>query len=626
MYVATMAPGVTFWDAGEFIAAAHGFGIPHPPGTPLFIALGHAWIMLLHPLMGDARAMNLLSAVATALAALGSARLVARETRSAWGAVVGALCAGLMTSVWANATEAEVYALALLHAVAMLLAARRASDDDRWLIVTAFLIALAPAVHLSALLAAPAAAMLAARDERLELRLDRMVLLGGAMIAAAGVGRISLALVGAGMTLVLASALVNRRGAYRWRLAAQAVLACAVATTALVIMLVRARHDPPLNQGNPSTWVALADVIGRRQYDVAPLWPRQAPIWIQLANVVQYADWQAAMGWGRGVFTTPARVGATLAFIALGVVGWSAMRRDARRLADALAVLFICGTAGVCAYLNLKAGASLGYGFVSVHEARERDYFFVPGFWSWGLCAGYGATALARRRKWPASLALAIPAAMLVANFGVNNRREEPEAWAARTVALSLLNSAPHNALLFLAGDNDTYPIWYAQQAEGVRPDVTPVTLSLLPSNWYEAEIGRRTHLVWKEEPVAGARWQHEQRTALIAAAARLAGRPIAASTQLESHERGLLGADWVLAGSVYLARSARDTTRNTPSFPSRDASAGRADVPPRGERIRQPDDVSAMMLGSLDCHLLGNAGALPQARRDSLETRCNLR
>ena len=93
-YVTTLAPGVTFWDAGEFIAAAHVFGVPHPPGTPLYVALGRAWTLLLGDVIGVARAMNLLSAVATASAGALAARIVAQggaRRESAWGAVAGAL-------------------------------------------------------------------------------------------------------------------------------------------------------------------------------------------------------------------------------------------------------------------------------------------------------------------------------------------------------------------------------------------------------------------------------------------------------------------------------------------------------------------------------------------------------
>ena len=55
----------------------------------------------------------------------------------------------------------------------------------------------------------------------------------------------------------------------------------AIAASALLIMLVRARHDPGINQGNPGTLTTLADVVARRQYDVSPMWPRQAPVWLR---------------------------------------------------------------------------------------------------------------------------------------------------------------------------------------------------------------------------------------------------------------------------------------------------------------------------------------------------------
>lgn len=66
-YALTLAPGVTFWDAGEFNAAIGTLGIPHPPGTPLYILIGNVWARAFG-FLPQALAVNLLSAVATAVA------------------------------------------------------------------------------------------------------------------------------------------------------------------------------------------------------------------------------------------------------------------------------------------------------------------------------------------------------------------------------------------------------------------------------------------------------------------------------------------------------------------------------------------------------------------------------
>ena len=81
VYVATLAPDVTFWDAGEFIAAAHTLGIPHPPGTPLFVIALNAWARAF-PWLSFAVATNLFSAVCTAAAIGLSSLFVWRATRS----------------------------------------------------------------------------------------------------------------------------------------------------------------------------------------------------------------------------------------------------------------------------------------------------------------------------------------------------------------------------------------------------------------------------------------------------------------------------------------------------------------------------------------------------------------
>src|SRR2546422_1933582 len=68
LYVLTLAPTTQFWDASEYITAAHALGIPHPPGSPLFVILAHAWGLL--PLGVDyARRINLFAATTSAVAA-----------------------------------------------------------------------------------------------------------------------------------------------------------------------------------------------------------------------------------------------------------------------------------------------------------------------------------------------------------------------------------------------------------------------------------------------------------------------------------------------------------------------------------------------------------------------------
>jgi hypothetical protein len=643
VYVATLAPSVDFWDAGEFIAAAHVFGIPHPPGTPLYVALAHSWAQVLGGTMGVARAVNLLSALCTAVAGAGMAWLIARQSMTdagAWAGVVGAVGAGLMTSVWSNATETEVYSVALLHAVALLIAGAKTGEGrrrhERWLLLTGYLIALAPATHLSVLVAAPAAIVLASRtiegwEERVHWYVERLLLLGGTLVAAAGTGRMDRRIVLAGVA-VACGALMHRRPRGVQRIGRLALLA-AIASSALLIMLVRARHDPAVNQGDPNTLAALAEVVARRQYDVAPLFPRSAPVWLQLANVFQYVDWQVAMSWGAGIVTSPARVAATIAWIALGWVGFRAMRRESPTLAMALMVLAACGTLGVAVYLNLKAGASLGWDILSEgtpHEARERDYFFVLGFWSWGCSAGVGAVALARRWRLPAAAGLAAVLLPLAGNWAAVDRSREPDAYAARRFGRALLEAAPAQAVLFLEGDNDSYPIWYLQQVEGVRRDVLAVTVPLLPTAWYGAEVARRSGLRWNDaERIAGATTLSEQRAALIAAAAARANRPVVASPALEARERSLLGAGWVLRGPVYvasaLAGGAVEARAVVDSVAARDWAqrwgAGGA-LPPSSSG----DDVARVMLGLLDCPRLLTHPETSRARQDSLEVHCNLR
>jgi hypothetical protein len=125
LYVKTMAPTVSFWDCGEFIACAYTLGVPHPPGSPLYVLLGRVFTFL--PFGEVAWRVVLMSAVASALAvwcvygtavmlgrrALGGAPLAplgdGRDAGITVGAAVAALSLAVSYTFWFNATEAEVY-------------------------------------------------------------------------------------------------------------------------------------------------------------------------------------------------------------------------------------------------------------------------------------------------------------------------------------------------------------------------------------------------------------------------------------------------------------------------------------------------------------------------------------
>ena len=134
----TLAPGVTLWDSGEFLAAIHSLGIPHPPGTPLYVLLAKVWSLIFAPVFGFARSVNLFSALCTALGCGILTSLFAKWTEDGWGATAAGLTAGLMSTVWLNATETEVYAVALLFGCIILWAGDRAGENSSTISVSTF--------------------------------------------------------------------------------------------------------------------------------------------------------------------------------------------------------------------------------------------------------------------------------------------------------------------------------------------------------------------------------------------------------------------------------------------------------------------------------------------------------
>ena len=651
VYLATLAPGITLWDAGEFASAVESLGIPHPPGTPLFVLIARAW-RLCWPFLSTAVATNLLAAVCTAAAAAIATALLSRWVRDAEWAIAGGLAFGTMSTVWLNATETEVYSASLLLSMLMLWAGANAwraerslhgsaaaDPSSRYVRLLTYLFALAPPLHLSAMVAAPGAIALATIGEDLRLDTGRAVLLAGAALLSVGVGTGAWGVAAVGLAvLVVGVALksVDRRSAAKEALVAIALTA--VAATAFLFLLLRSRLDPAINQGNPSSVAAVIDVIARRQYDVPGLWPRRAPFWLQIGNVFQYLDWQFALGLDRAVGSSWLRTPFTPVFLALGVAGSVAHRRVDRRTWAALLILIASATFGVVVYLNLRAGPSYGYGILppaADREARERDYFFALGFACLAIWIGIGAVDVVRRAGRVLGLArlgalgVAVAALPIVLNWRAVDRRREPGASLPSAFARATLESLPARAVLFVAGDNDTYPLWYAQVAGQVRRDVTIVTVPLLGANWYRSELARRHGLY---DPAFVSAWRGVRaELSSIRAHAERAGRPVVAAVGLESADRAALGEGWTFRGLSYVRHPPEleqpPLSIDVPAVDSTTARIVRL-FPGPVDPDRLDDPAGRYLTSLLACPMLASRAALGTAADSArlLASRCNFR
>jgi len=490
LYVATLAPTTAFWDASEYIATAHILGIPHPPGNPFFVVLAKVWSLLLAPTgLSVAVRINLFAA-ATSAAATGFFYLVAHRVVAGYfarprfasiGAGAAALIGATTYTVWSQSNVNEkVYTLSVLIIAAVSWLAIRWYDtrdepgSERRLLWAVFLMAIGSTSHLMSVLPLPAA---------------------GVLVLAAGPRRLL-----HGPFLVRAFALVLLGLSFNF------------------VLPIRASLDPVINEGDPTCasaveaavavyslgrtgCPALAANLTREQYQPPPVTQRKAPFSAQMGTFMQYFEWQWARGMNPSELPHAERLPITLLFLLLGVVGLGSAWRADRAVFSYLAVLAVTLTVGLVVYLNFRHGYSLHAELEQVRrEVRERDYFFIAGFLFWGCLAGIGlawtwdtvsrvlgGTVRAYRMTAPILVIALIP---LLLNWRWASRADD---YAARDWAYDLLVSVEPYGVLFTNGDNDTFPLWYLQEVEGIRRDVTVVVGQYLYTSWYLKQLQRLT-------------------------------------------------------------------------------------------------------------------------------------
>src|SRR4051812_39542641 len=495
LYLVTLAPSTAMWDTSEYIAAAYTLGLPHPPGNPLFVIVGRVFSIL--PIASTvAIRINILAAICSAVSA-GLWVLLAERVLVSWfpqrwqrvlGGVLAAVIGATSFTVWNQSVVNEkVYTVSLVGIAVISWLMIRWSDDpdgrkaDRILVLVAYLLGLGYANHMAGMLAAPA------------------------------VG--------------LAVLIVRPRTIFRWKV----LLACAgmllFGLTPFATQPIRAAYFPAINEGEPTacrtklefsctfskgTLDAFNYNFNRGQYGKPDLSERQASFVEQLGMWWMYFKWQ----WIRdahGEYPFPqALLAAT--FLVLGLFGgWVHYQRDRRSFWYFGSLMFTM-TLVLIYYLNFKLGASQDPGSQAPHEVRDRDYFFLWSFSAWGVWAALGllfvwesiasligaeqvklgreTVSMPKTTSWrlssPVLLLAAVP---LFTNWKSASRAGHHD---TRDFAADILNSVEPYGVLVTVGDNDTFPLWYAQEVEGIRRDVIVANTSLLNTDWYVRQVIRR--------------------------------------------------------------------------------------------------------------------------------------
>jgi hypothetical protein len=191
----------------------------------------------------------------------------------------------------------------------------------------------------------------------------------------------------------------------------------------------------------------------------------------------------------------------------LGIIGFIFQYQTAKKDFVVTSLLFFFTGIAIVIYLNQVT-----------LQPRERDYAYVGSFYAFAIWIGLGVLQVAVwlskvvNQKVAATIAtilciLAVPTLMAQQEWDDHDRSQKT---LPRDLARNYLESCPPNAILFSFGDNDTYPLWYAQEVEGIRPDVRVVVNSLLGSDWYMKELRYKVNnsdkfdVIFDEEQVAG--------------------------------------------------------------------------------------------------------------------------
>lgn len=319
VYLSTMEPTTSFWDCGEFIAAAYNLEIGHPPGAPLFMLIGRFFTMFTSA-ENAAVAINAMSALSSSFTILflfWSITAIIKKIVVKTGvmdkaamiavfgsAVVGSLAYTFSDSFWFSAVEGEVYAMSSLFTAAVFWgilkwdAVAHESHSTRWLVFIAYLMGLSIGVHLLNLLAIPAMVFLYYFKTR-ELTAKRFFIASGVSVLILGIvqfgiipGTYKLASIfelfmvntlgmpfhsGLVFYFILLAGLVayglyytQQKGKVLWNTVLLCFSVIIIGYSTYSVILIRSAANPPMDENNPENVFSLLSYLNREQYGSAP--------------------------------------------------------------------------------------------------------------------------------------------------------------------------------------------------------------------------------------------------------------------------------------------------------------------------------------------------------------------
>jgi Tfp pilus assembly protein PilF len=282
---------------------------------------------------------------------------------------------------------------------------------------------------------------------------------------------------------------------------------------------------PRINECEPGqNWTSFMDALHRGQYGPQTLFPRKTQLSTGY-NVVQGYFWQMAM-FVRYLSQQPLpedvnpvfRFFILFAFYAAGLGGMCLLFRRDKKLFTMLALTLFMLSFAIVGYLNMKFSPSDSDPKHQDREVRERDYFFHTGFTYFGMFMGIGAFGaaewLGRRPRFGPALRSGVLAAAaafaivpIATNFRITSRFGN---FIPKDYGYNMLISCDDNSLIFTNGDNDTFPLWFAQEVLGLKRDVLVANLSLINTDWYirqlkywGAPISFSDYVIKRLQPVA---------------------------------------------------------------------------------------------------------------------------